>query len=146
MSIMEKNLPIAESLGEGDMIRIVDEAGISKQINKDNLNNENEKIIFVIAEDDGDLIPNFTKEDFLTAIGDSQDSFTNIKNLCNIYLFNAINSSIYIFSGVFKIQNYPAYSFSSIFYNSSRVIASIINIAIINGELRISNTDKEILN
>ena len=32
MSIMEKNLPIAESLGEGDKVRIVTSEGNSKQI------------------------------------------------------------------------------------------------------------------
>lgn len=30
--IMERNLPVAESLGEGDMVRIVTSAGNSKQI------------------------------------------------------------------------------------------------------------------
>lgn len=45
MSIMEKNLPVAESLNEGDMVRIITEEGNSKQIDVSKINSSGQVLI-----------------------------------------------------------------------------------------------------
>lgn len=47
MGIKENQLPVAESLGEGDMVRIVDSEGHSKQIDKDEIGGSGENDVLI---------------------------------------------------------------------------------------------------
>lgn len=55
MSIMEKNLPITESLGEGDKVRIVTSEGNSRNIELENIGNSLNNIMIIPCENDGSL-------------------------------------------------------------------------------------------
>ena len=80
MGILEKNLPIAESISEGDMLRMISSDGESKQISADAIGGGEESEVFVVK---------ITYEDYTTATADKTadeilDAFNSGKSIVGV--------------------------------------------------------------
>lgn len=102
MSIMEKNLPIAESLGEGDKLRIVTSEGNSKQIDASQIgggsDGDSEIFNINVYEDEGEFYADKTPEEIVNAYNSGKTLLVNhAATLCmmvptsNYYQFGFAN-------------------------------------------------------